>query len=69
VALTVHVRDDPEQPPRQPMKVKLLLGVAVSVTVVPPEYVAEQLEPLEPQLIPDGELVTTPFPVFATLTV
>jgi hypothetical protein len=60
------VRDDPEQPPLQPMKVKVLFGVAVSVTVVPVEYVAEQLKG---QLIPDGELVTVPGPDLATLTV
>jgi hypothetical protein len=62
----VHVGDDPEQPPRQPMKAKSWFGIAVSVTVLPVEYVAEQLEP---QLIPDGELVIVPGPVFPTLTV
>jgi hypothetical protein len=48
------------------MKAKSWFGVAVSVTVLPVEYVAEQLEP---QLIPDGELVIVPGPVFPTLTV
>jgi hypothetical protein len=60
------VGDDPEQPPRQPRKAKSWCGVAVSVTVLPVEYVAEQLKP---QLIPDGELVIVPGPDLATLTV
>jgi hypothetical protein len=41
-------------------------AVAVSVTGVPPLYVAEQVEP---QLMPDGKLVTVPVPVPVLLTV
>src|SRR5439155_1548832 len=57
----------PEQlPPLQPVKVEPAAGVAVSVTAVPLEKLAEQVAP---QLIPAGELVTVPLPVPALLTV
>src|SRR5207249_577708 len=53
-------------PPLQPVKVEPAAGVAVSVTAVPLEKLAEQVAP---QLIPAGELVTVPLPVPALLTV
>jgi len=49
----------PEQAPDQPANAKPLLGVAVSVTVVPPLNVALQVWP---QLIPAGLLVIVPVP-------
>jgi len=61
-ALSWVVQDPvPEQPPPlQPPKTDPDAGVAVSVTVVPPENVLEQEVP---QLIPVGLLVTVPDPV------
>src|SRR5438552_1416454 len=57
----------PEQPPPlQPVKVEPAAGVAVSVTAVPLEKLAEQVAP---QVIPAGALVTVPLPVPALLTV
>jgi hypothetical protein len=54
----------PEQSPLQPAKVESLPGVAVSVTVPPPEKAVEQLLP---QLItPAAELVTLPLPLRVT---
>jgi hypothetical protein len=51
----------PEQPPPdQSVNVEPAAGVAVSVTTVPSLNDAEQLEP---QSIPEGELVTDPEPV------
>ena len=51
----------PEQPPPdQPPNVEPAAGVAVSVTIVPSSNDAEQVEP---QSIPEGELVTDPEPV------
>ena len=51
----------PEQPPPdQPVKVEPELGVADSVTVVPDSNEAVQVEP---QLMPEGELLTVPEPV------
>lgn len=47
-------------PPDQPVKAEPELAVAVSVTDVPGEYAALQVEP---QLMPDGELVTVPLPL------
>jgi len=74
VAVTVVVVDRvtvqepvPEQPPPlQPVKVEPSDGVAVKVTALPVEKVAEQVAP---QLIPAGELVTVPLPVPALVTV
>src|SRR5438552_4662390 len=62
--VTTHV-PVPEHP-LQPVKVEPAAGVAVSVTAVPLEKLAEQVAP---QLIPAGELVTVPLPVPALLTV
>ena len=45
----------PDHPVKEPPEAE-----AVRVTVVPSVYVAEQVDP---QLIPDGELVTIPVPV------
>jgi hypothetical protein len=56
----------PEQAPLQPVKVDPEPGAAVSVTAVPCVYAAEHVDP---QLMPDGELVTVPLPVPALLTV
>jgi hypothetical protein len=41
-------------------------GVAVKVTVDPPAKADEQVEP---QFMPDGELVTLPVPVLVTVNV
>src|SRR5437667_12507198 len=50
----------PLQPlPLQPVKVEPVAGVAVSVTTVPRESLAEQIDP---QSIPAGMLVTLPAP-------
>jgi hypothetical protein len=38
-----------------------VLGVAVSVTVLPEVKLAEHVEPPEPQFIPEGLDVTVPF--------
>lgn len=56
----------PAHAPPQPVKVELPEGVALRVTTVPPSYAAEQVDP---QLIPDGELVTVPVPVPDSVTV
>ena len=58
VMLTVQVLL-PEQSPLQPVKVPLV-AVAVSVTLVPLSKLAEQVDP---QLMPEGLLVTVPLPV------
>ena len=50
----------PEQAPDQPVKSELASGFAVSVTDVP---LANSALHAEPQLIPDGLLVTVPPPV------
>lgn len=55
----------PVQPPLQPAKTEPAAGVAVSVTVLPAEYEAEQALP---QLIPAGLLAMDPRPVPATVT-
>jgi hypothetical protein len=55
----------PEHAPLQPPNVAPAAGVAVSVTSVPPGYVA--LQPL-PQLIPEGLLVTVPLPLPLLIT-
>ena len=65
VMVIVQVGAEPEQPPPlQPVKAPLLFGVAVRVSRVPLGYVAEQTEP---QLIPEGVLVTLPGPELATV--
>ncbi|UWZ83053.1 hypothetical protein MOP44_21090 [Occallatibacter riparius] len=56
----------PVQAPDQPAKVEPAAAVAVSVIEVPLEKVAEHVDP---QLIPDGLLVTVPVPVPASCTV
>src|SRR2546427_6989810 len=65
-SVTVQVPVPEQPPPLQPVKVEPAAGVAVSVTAVPLEKLAEQVAP---QLIPAGELVTVPLPVPALLTV
>jgi hypothetical protein len=58
----------PLHAPLQPANVEVPSEVAASVTDVPEEYAAEQVEP---QFIPDGELVTVPdpVPVFETVNI
>jgi len=63
---TLHDVAVPVQAPLQPLNVEPALGVAVRLTVVPCAYVALQVAP---QLMPVGELPTTPAPVPARLTV
>ena len=65
---TTQVGDVPVHAPDQLRKREPAAGVAVSVTVVPFEYVATQVGP---QLMPAGELVTVPLPapVFVTVSV
>jgi hypothetical protein len=63
--LTVQVGLVPEQSPLQPPNVLPESGVAVKVTLVPP---AEAVAQMEPQLIPDGLLVTVPDPDLVTLS-
>ncbi|HET9252662.1 MAG TPA: hypothetical protein VFP58_11155 [Candidatus Eisenbacteria bacterium] len=66
VIVAVPVPEVP--PPLQPAKTEPGAGVAVKVTTVPDE---KDLEQVEPQLIPDGLLVTVPAPVpdFSTWSV
>jgi hypothetical protein len=61
----VHV-PVPEQGPVHPAKTELAPGIAVSVTEVPAAKFAAHAEP---QLIPDGLLVTVPVPVPDSVTV
>ena len=56
----------PEQAPDQPLKSEFAFGFAVSVTDVP---LAKFALHAEPQLIPEGLLVTVPPPVPAFWTV
>ena len=74
---TVQMGNDPEQlPPLQPVnEAPWWVGVAVSVSSVPPRYPSEQTtlqrwgdRHVEPQLIPDGTLVTMPGPDVLTVT-
>ncbi len=58
-SLTVHVSLVPEQAPDQPTNFDVLAGLAVSVTERPESNDAEQVVP---QLIPDGDDVTEPWP-------
>jgi len=56
----------PEQPaPFQPIKVAGAVGVAVSVTEV---FLAKAYKQVEPQLMPDGSLVTMPLSMPTLLT-
>src|SRR3954451_14142745 len=55
----------PEQAPLQPANLQPGSAVAPSVTEVPSVYVSEQSLP---QSIPDGLLVTPPFPTRVTLS-
>ena len=56
--VTVHVlAKSPHPPPFQPKKPQLVAGLAVNVTCAPGLKFALHVEP---QLIPDGELVTAP---------
>ena len=59
VRFTTHVPVPEHPPPDQPVKTEPVRGAAVSVTLVPPAKFAPQEEP---QLIPEGELVTVPLP-------
>ena len=65
VSLIVAVPVPEVPPPLQPAKTEPAAGVAVRVTVVPEENDFEQVDP---QLMPDGELVTVPEPVPAFRT-
>jgi hypothetical protein len=56
----------PLQAPPQPVKLHPAAGVALSATCVP---VAKLALHVEPQLMPDGELVTVPPPVTLTASV
>nr|WP_040335034.1 hypothetical protein [Candidatus Magnetobacterium casensis] len=64
--VTVQVALVPEQSPLQPVKVEPESAAAVRVTEV---SLAKPAEHVEPQLIPDGELVTVPEPVPDFVTV
>src|SRR5262249_18270391 len=59
----------PEQACIQPTNIEPGSGVAVRVTEVPLEYVAEQALFALPQSIPEGLLVTLPVPVPVVRTV
>lgn len=61
--VTVQVVDEPEQAPPQVEKVAPVEAAAVSVTLAFSVKFAEQVEP---QLMPEGELVTVPLPVLLT---
>ena len=65
VSVSEHV-DVPEQAPDHPAKADPEAAVAVSVTDVPLGKLAAHVEP---QLIPDGLLVTVPVPVPESFTV
>ena len=63
---TEHVPVPEQPPPLQPVKVELVAGVAVSVTVDP---AANPTVHVLPQLMPLGELVIVPTPVPARVAV
>ena len=65
-SVTLHVLVPEQPPPDHPPNVDPVFGVAVSVTAVPLAKLAMQVEP---QLIPDGELLTDPPPAPASCTV
>ena len=58
--VTLQVFPETESQPLQLEKFEFTSAVAVKVTMVPLEYVAEHVAP---QLMPAGELVTVPVPV------
>src|SRR4051812_25092157 len=64
--LTLHDAPETVSPPFHPLNTDSIPGVAVSVTIVPLSYTAEQFEP---QLIPSGLEVTAPLPMPDFLTV
>ena len=66
VTSTVHVPVAGQPPPDHPVKVELASAAAVNITDVPELNEAVQIEP---QLTPDGELLTLPVPVPAFVTV
>src|SRR5207244_6385826 len=65
--VTVQVPVPVQPPPLQPEKVEPAAGTAVKVTEVPLANLAEQ--PMPPQTMPAGALVTVPLPAPALLTV
>ena len=65
VTATVHCVPAAESHPLQLPKVEFVSGTAVSPTVAP---LANRAEQLEPQVIPEGALVTVPDPVPALTT-
>jgi len=65
LSVTMQVGLLPQLPPTQPAKDEFALAVGVSVTCVPGEKLALQMVP---QLMPEGLLVTVPFPVPARVT-
>jgi phage tail protein X len=66
VNVTTQVPVPVHPPPLHPANVEPSAGLAVSVTCVP---LAKLAEHVDPQLIPDGLLVTVPDPVPALVTV
>src|SRR5262245_53042972 len=61
-AVTVTAQEGPvplHPPPLHPVNIEPVAGVAVRLTAVPPVTVPEQVEP---QMIPDGSLMTAPLP-------
>src|SRR5207249_5639438 len=58
-SVTTHDPVPEQPPPVQPVKVEPAAGAAVSVPTVP---LAKLAEPVAPQVIPTGELVTVPLP-------
>jgi hypothetical protein len=65
VNVTTHVPVPVHPPPLHPVNVEPSAGLAISVTCVP---LAKLAEHVDPQLIPDGLLVTVPDPVPALVT-
>ncbi len=65
--VTVQVAVPEQPPPLQPEKVEPAAGAAVKVTEVPLANLVEQ--PMPPQTMPAGALVTVPLPAPALLTV
>ena len=66
--VTVHAFPGVESHPDQLPNVEPLLGVAVSVTVVPSTKCAVHVPVDGPQSMPTGTLVTTPLPLPAGMT-
>jgi hypothetical protein len=67
--VTVQVPVPLHPPPDQPVKLEVVLGVAVSTTLCPSLKFAEAVVHEVPQLRPEGELVTEPLPVPDLFTV